>query len=162
MTVQPTNMQPFEKSRKRPKVGDVFVIHIPQAGFLFGRLISTEAVWTHSSSAKGANLVYIYAGSHGSPEATFNDSPDNLLIAPIFTNNLPWSRGYFKTIRNEEIQPHQKLSRHAFKSFSQGKYFDELGRQVLEPQEPIGVFALDSFATIDDQISDALGIPRAS
>ena len=40
-----------------------------------------------------------------------------------------------------------------------GRYFDECGNPLESPVEPVGEFSLQSFRTIDDQVSDALEIP---
>lgn len=50
---------------------------------------------------------------------------------------------------------------HCFLSASRGKYFDDQGHELPGPIEPVGDYRLHSLRTIDDEISDALGIPPA-
>ena len=47
-----------------------------------------------------------------------------------------------------------------FKS-SGNQYFDEYSNKLAKPSSPIGDWGLDSYRTIDDAISEALGIPLA-
>lgn len=41
-----------------------------------------------------------------------------------------------------------------------GRYFDENGNEVRGPIEPVGDYGLHSYRTIDDTVSEALGIDR--
>jgi hypothetical protein len=84
-----------------------------------------------------------------------------LLVAPIVTNRLPWSKGYFETIDSRLLDSTDVLPVNCFLSTSRGLYFDEGGNRLPGPVEPVGDYALDSYKTIDDSVSDALGFPRA-
>jgi len=110
----------------------------------------------------GSNLVYIY--SERGPSATEPDidrlTPDRLLMAPLFINRLPWSRGYFLTVANRPIAPGDLLPQHCFRRFN-GTYLDEQGRTLEGPVEPCGEWGLASFRMVDDGISEALGLPFA-
>ena len=158
----PTNLRVLKASRKRPQSGDLFVLGLPDETYLFGRVVSTEAVWTHAVGALPANLVYIYR--YRSRVAELPDTamlrPGDLLVAPIMTNNLPWSRGYFSTLANLPLGPGDVLPRHCFLSVARHRYYDEWGNELSAPIEPVGDHGLHSFRTIDDQVSDAVGIPR--
>ena len=44
---------------------------------------------------------------------------------------------------------------------SGNQYFDEYSNKLAKPSSPIGDWGLDSYRTIDDAISEALGIPLA-
>ncbi len=85
--------------------------------------------------------------------------PTNLLLPPLMINRLPWSRGYFETIGNLPLGDEDALPRHTFRRFT-GQYFDEYNNQLSQPNEPVGEYGLQSYLTIDDAISDALGYPR--
>lgn len=128
--------------------------------FRFGRVISTEAMagW----SMPGATLVYIFRTTCDAlvapnPHVT---RPDNLLVAPVMTNRLPWSRGYFQTVDQRPLAAEDVLPQHCFRS-SAGRYFDEHATELSGPVEPCGDWGLHSFRTIDDDVSGALGIARA-
>src|SRR5215204_4124589 len=157
-----TNIRVLTPSRKAPKAGDVFVLQLPDGDYLFGRVISADAVWTRAEDAGRANLIYIYRLRSKSKESVPPRSalkPDNLLISPLLINRLPWSRGYFKTIGNLSLDEAEVLPTHCFRD-SRGLYFDEHGKQMPSPQEPVGDWGLASYRVVDDELSEALGIPR--
>ena len=111
----------------------------------------------------GAILVYIYQ-----VQSTTKDLPDRaqlrpsrLLVSPMMTNRLPWSRGYFETIEHVPLDEDDVLGQHCFLSAARGTYHDEKGNELSGRIEPVGDYGLHSFQTIDDEISDALGFERA-
>ena len=157
-----TNILILQRSRKMPHSGDVFAVGLPDATFLFGRVVSTDARWTTADGADPAILIYLYrerSATKAAPDRSVM-RPDRLLFSPIMTNRLPWTRGYFETLANVPLEQDDVLRRHCFLSASRGRYFDDHGNELAGPIEPVGDYALHSFRTIDDQISDAVGIPR--
>src|SRR6267143_4787464 len=152
------NLAVLKKSSRVPERGDIFVT-LPSDGlFLYGRVVSTEAMagW----SMTGCNLIYIYRPRSREKKSIPELLRGQLLVAPMMTNNLPWSRGYFEFIENRELSPMDRLPQHCFKD-SSGRYFDDQCNQLARPVEPVGQWGLHSFHTIDDEISKALGIPLA-
>lgn len=155
-----TNMRVLQPSRVKPRQGDVFVLGVGER-FLYGRVVSTQAMagW----SMPGSILIYLFR-----TESPVTDLPDrsvlgtdNLLVSPMMTNKLPWSRGYFQTVANLPLADGEVLPRHCFQSTA-GRYFDEVATELPGPIEPCGDWGLHSFRTIDDEVSDTLLIPRAS
>lgn len=163
MTEAMTNFRVLKASRKKPQPGDVFAMQLADESFLFGRVISAEAQWTRAKGAGSAVLIYIFREPSNVKAVPDRDvmRPEQLLVSPIMTNRLPWSRGYFETLANVPLAPEEVLPQHCFLSASRGRYFDEHGNELPEPVEPVGDHGLHSFRTIDDQVSDALGMPRA-
>lgn len=159
-----TNMRVLRPSRKAVRPGDLFAIGLPDGTFIFGRVISTDAKWTQAVDAAPAILVYVYRLR--SPAKTLPNvhdlRPDDLLVPPIMTNRLAWTRGYFETLGNIPLAPSDVLPVHSFFSPSRRRYFDDAGNELSAVHEPVGDYTLHSFRTIDDRVSDALGIPRAS
>lgn len=158
-----TNIQILKPSRKKAQPGDVFAVGLPDGTFLFGRVVSTHAQWTLAVDADPAILIYLYRERSAAKAAVPDRSmmrPDRLLVSPIMTNRLAWTRGYFETLANVPLEPNEVLPQHCFLSASRGRYFDDEGNELTGAIEPVGDYALHSFRTIDDQISDALGIPR--
>ena len=76
------------------------------------------------------------------------------------TNRLPWTRGYFEHLTHAILTSESLLAKHCFRS-SGNQYFDEYSNKLSKPSSPVGVWGLDSYRTIDDAISEALGIPLA-
>jgi len=76
------------------------------------------------------------------------------------TNSLPWRKGYFEHLKEAAITPIDRLPRHCFRD-ARGWYFDETGKRLADSVEPIGQWGLQSFRTIDDEISMALSLAEA-
>ena len=83
-----------------------------------------------------------------------------LLVPPLLTNRLPWTKGYFEVIENRPIGALDRLPQHCFADLA-GRCFDERSNPLPGPIEPVGVWGLKSFRTIDDEVSKALGLPLA-
>ena len=152
------NLEVIRPSRKILMSGDVFVFKLKQqpGQFWFGRIIRTD-----SSVGIFKNTILIYLFDFHSAQKTCVPAltTDHLLVPPIHTNKLPWTKGFFEVVTNRQINANEILPQHTFKSFSRGTFFDEYSNPVANPVEPIGGFALHSYKTIDDAISKALGIP---
>ena len=152
-----TNLKILKPCRKFVRPGDIFVFKVNDEPYYFGRVIKTDA--TVGGFPSGV-LVYLYNAS--SPEKTKIPDlrPDNLLLPPLATNRLPWSRGYFETVESRPLAESDVLPVHCFRDWT-GRCLDEAGKPVELPVEPVGEFALQSYRSIDDLLSDALGIERA-
>jgi len=151
------NLRVLKKSRHIPQAGDIFVMQLPDTHYLFGRVINTNA---NPLGVGEAILIYIYDIQMNTPYPIpcFIDS--KLLVPPMMTNRLPWTRGYFEHLTNCILTPENLLTKHCFMS-SRNQYFDEYSNKLSKPSSPVGVWGLDSYRTIDDAISEALGIPLA-
>lgn len=156
VTDSPRLMQSLTATRKRPRVGDLFVLKLEE-GFLSGRVIATDA--TFDPSVSGLNLLYIYRGIepvHPNLQPRYMDA-DALLIPPVITNNQGWLKGYFYTIGNVELTDDQLLPQHCFRGLGDGTYWDEYSNKLARAFPPVGVHALDSYLTIENEIALALG-----
>ena len=154
------NLAILRPSRKRLVTGDVFVMLPPDGRFLFGRVISTTAQWGAGPSLV-ANLVYVFRARSNTKMCPARSEllADRLLFAPLVINRLPWSRGYFETIANLPLGEREVLKQHCFES--NGRYYDDKGHELPVPAEPCGLRGLESFRTVDDSVSTALGITLA-
>jgi hypothetical protein len=154
------NLRVLKPSRRTLQPGDIFRLSSKGEHYLFGRVISTDAV--ASANMIGLNLIYIYRAERRTAEIPSDDelTPSNLLIEPVMTNRLPWSRGYFETVNHRELRDQDRLSVHCFRD-SRGWLFNEHGNPLEKAIEPVGFRGVHSFRTIDDLVSDALGISRA-
>lgn len=150
---------PLESSRKRPRVGDVFVAEI-DSGFIGGRVVAVDAQSSAISESKSL-LLYIYDGIVKSPDVdAISLAPPVLLIPPVITNTVAWSRGYFQTIGNVPLSTDQLLDQHVFRSPSTKELWDERDTRLpatYAGHDYVGVKALDSYLTIEDAVSRALG-----
>lgn len=159
-TAQPrTNIRVLRPSRKAVASGDIFAVGLPDETFVFGRVVTASVAV--GPMGPGSNLIYVYnvRGESLTPNPAAL-TPGNLLIPPLFINRLPWSRGYFQTVLTAPIEPADLLPQHCFYSSARGLYCDEVGSPLAQPVSPCGDWALHSFRTVDDLISDAVGIAR--
>lgn len=152
------NLAALKKSRRAPQEGDIFVMQPPDGQFLFGRVIDTNAR-PFTADWRGV-LIYVYRLRSAVKTPLPELLRGHLLLPPMMTNRLPWSKGYFEHLENRPLLPVDRLPQHCFRDI-RGGYRDQAGNAVPGPVEPVGVFALKSYRTIDDAISEALGIPLA-
>ena len=78
-----------------------------------------------------------------------------LFVGEMFTAT---AMGYFEHVENCPLSAMDRLPQHCFKD-TRGWYFDERSRRLPGAVEPVGEWGVDSYRTIDDEISKALGIP---
>lgn len=108
----------------------------------------------------GAYVVYVYAYRADRPEPDLPSlGPDNLLIPPVFLNQLGWTKGYFLPVGSAPVQTRDRLRRHCFWDVLRSQHRDETG--PVDHREPCGEWGLGNHRTLDDLVSDALGISRA-
>ncbi|WP_332602558.1 Imm26 family immunity protein [Arthrobacter sp. S2(2024)] len=153
-----TNMRILKPTRKKPRLGDVFVLQMPDDKYSFGRVVSTSAM---VGGRIQSQLIYVFEIRSASKDLPARSElrSDHLLVPPMMTNLLPWSRGYLETIAHLPFEPGEVLSQHCFYDSFFQKYVDELGNDLPGPVEPVGELGLQSFRTIDDAVSAGLGIP---
>ncbi len=152
------NMRVLKRSRKRPRVGDVFAFQILDGKYHWGRVVSVSA---KVGGFDNCLLVYIYRTATDTTEKIPNLRTTDLLLGPVATNAQPWSRGYFQFVENQKLDLVDLLQTHCFKAFNSDKFFDDRGDEVSEICEPVGEFGLDSYLSIDDKVSEALGLQLA-
>jgi len=152
------NLRVLKKSRHIPQAGDIFVMQLPDTHYLFGRVININA---NPLGVGEAILIYIYDIQMNTPYPIpcFIDS--KLLVPPMMTNRLPWTKGYFMHLEHRILEKKETLGQHCFLDNIRNCYRDEYGNKIKKCIEPVGVWGLDSYRTIDDAISEALGIPLA-
>lgn len=153
-----TNLQILAPSRKAPKAGDIFVCQPVGRGYFFGRVARTDAKIRYMSDS---NLIYIFAIESGTKTPPERLSAMRLLVPPLMTNRLPWSRGYFETVAHRGFESGERLPFHCFRDHTFKKYWDDDLHELAGKREPCGDYGLHSYRTIDDEISKALGMPLA-
>src|SRR5690349_19008788 len=100
-----TNLKVLRRSQKAPERGDIFMFTPYDDQHLLGRVILADVPQARAPMP-GANLIYLY--KHLFQDASPDQShlrPNELLIAPVWTNRLAWTKGYFQTIKNEPLTP---------------------------------------------------------
>jgi Immunity protein 26 len=161
MTNAQTNLQVLRPSRKKPLAGDIFAMLLPDETHIFGRVIDADITDPRKAPMQGSYLIYVYR--HRSPvkQPDFAElKPDNLLLPPVFSNKMPWTRGYFENVGNAAITSGDVLQRVSYWDAARACFVDS-NRDILPAEvQPAGDWALMSYRWLDDQVSDALGIPK--
>ncbi len=152
------NLAMLEPSRRVLENGDIFVMQPPDGRYLYGRVVDIDAL--AESGMSSCVLVYIYSTRSQLKRSIPRPSLKKLLLPPLITNRLPWTRGYFEFLENRKLTPKDVLPQHCF-STPNDEYFDEKNRRLDAPVEPVGQAGLRSLKSIDDEVSLALGIPVA-
>jgi Immunity protein 26 len=161
MTKPPTNLQVLKPTRKKPQRGDIFVMQVPDDTYLFGRVIDADIMDPQRAPMPGSYLIYVYDTKSQSRRPDLADlTPDGLLLPPVFINKMPWTRGYFETVENATLGPADLLPRVSYWDAARARFVDQDGNALPREVQPCGDWALSSYRWLDDQISDALGIPR--
>lgn len=154
-----TNMKALKKTRKKVNLGDIFSFQILEGKFHWGRVVSLTA---NVGGFNDCVLIYIYKTvTENGQTVPSSLSINDLLLAPIATNELPWKKGYFQLIDNQELTSEDLLEVHCFYDVLFKKNFDDAGNQLDKSYAPCGSYGLDSYTTIDDKISEALGLELA-
>ena len=135
--------------------GDIFVLRPAGRDYYFGRVVR---VGTKLVALPDNVLIYLYDAHGPAKDAIPELRRERLLVAPLVTNRLPFSKGYLEVVGSRPLAPGDVLPVHCFRA-SSGKYYDEHKRPLREKVEPCGELGLHSFRTIDDAVSKALGIP---
>jgi hypothetical protein len=149
------NMEVLKRSKQKPQPGDIFVLKMKEReDYVFGRVISVTA---KIRSMVGCILIYIYNSFSKSKDEIPVLDKENLLIPPRLINQLPWIKGYFEIVDSKPLMDKDVLKQHCFAEFTE-RFYDEQNNQLKERIEPCGEYGLDSYRTIDDDISRVLDI----
>jgi hypothetical protein len=155
-----TNLRVLKRSRKKPLPGDVFAMQLPEQTFLFGRVVGAELEPPRAPMPL-SYLIYVYGERSQSMQPVLDElRPDRLLLPPVFINRMPWTKGYFQTVAHRALSGDDLLSQHCFWDAARSRYVDEHQNVLPQEVQPCGVWGLSSYRWLDDQVSDALGIPR--
>ncbi len=149
------NMKVLSKSRKKPKVGDVFALQVREGEYFFGCVIKTDA---RIFMIENCLLIYIYEATSPSKSTIPLLHRDQLLLPPLFTNYQSWFKGYFETVAQHSLREDDILPQHCFLHLNR-KFYDEYGRELSQAVKPVGEYALQGYRSIDGLISNRLGIP---
>lgn len=102
-----TELLPMQKTRKRPKIGDVFVVQPLRDRYYFGKVLETNIQGTNVMF-EGMVLICLY--DHVSEDRMLPESLDAypLRISPTVVNYQGWLKGYFETVGNIPLSEREK------------------------------------------------------
>ena len=153
---------PQERSRKQPKLGELFQLKLSTGNYLLGRVINTDA--RIGFEEESYLLIYLYSHLFSEIDSEQLDKFDfeakNLLVPPFFSLKKFWTIGYALTIANREIIESEVYPVHYFYDMLYKKYYDENGNLLEPPTEsdtfPIGVCGFGNLTTLDLDIRKVL------
>lgn len=158
LTPNDLNLRVLRRSRPKLKPGDIFALQILPDRFHFGRVIRTD------TEMIGTQVFLIYIFRATSPSR--NDIPqldrNDLLLPPTFVEKGPWTRGFFEVVKEQPLEVNDTHPVHCFVWLSADRFVDEYCEPLPCRSEPCGRYQLSFEGSIDDKISDALGIPRCA
>ena len=103
----------INKSGKKPKEGDIFVIQIFPDCYFYGKVILSNIV-SSNIMMNGMWLVYIYGVVTKGIDIDVELTPQKLLFAPLVINKLGWSRGFLYTIDNQPVTNEELIVDYGF------------------------------------------------
>lgn len=160
MTDPQTNIQILKRSRKKPEVGNIFAMQLPDDTYIFGRVVGAE-LYPPLAPMPLSYLIYVYDLRSPRKQPDLDAlQPGRLLLPPVFINRMPWTKGYFENVAHQEMSPHLLLPQHCFWDVARSRFVDERQNPLPREVSPCGDWGLVSYRWLDDQISDAVGIPR--
>lgn len=146
-----------EGTRKKPKVGDLFVQQLlATRQYVWGLVVNTQA---HSEPATGLLLLYfskVTSPKDDEPPIAVEEFKNNLIIPPVITNRQGWLRGYYKTVRNVTLKEEGILHQHCFEDSLTGLYSNEFDKTLPKRTEPCGLRGVSSFPGIAEFIESQL------
>lgn len=140
-------MIPTNKSRERPKEGSIFLVQPFFNVYYYGKVIQT-----HIQSRD--SCVYDKCATDQSIPEDLNDA--GFLIPPVIINRLPWSRGYFETIKNARVTEREKSMSYGFWSFQKKMFVDVEGMPLTYKPQCWSDYGLASYAVVGEKIQIAL------
>ena len=133
-------------------------MRLPDDTYIFGRVVG---VGSALAPMPLAYPIYVYRGRSVDKQPDLDALlPDRLLLPPVFINRMPWTKSYFGNVAHQELTQHLQLQQYCWDA-ARGRYVDERQDPVPREVQPCADWGLSSYQWLDDEISDALCIPRA-
>ena len=145
----------MSKSRKKPCVGDVFVLQPFSGVFYFGKVIQSD-LQSNDSFIRGMFLIYVYDCSSTKKEIVTDFEDSNFLIAPMIVNKQPWLKGYFETIGNVPVTAQEQAADYGFWDVMKKYYVDIKGEILDTPPKFHSIYGLGSYGIVTKEVFKAL------
>ena len=150
------NLRVLKRSRKPVLLGDIFVLQVRDDEYIFGRVVRTDAM---HMGFKDCVLIYIYKAYSTDKYVIPELDKNELLLPPMLTGPYMWTKGYFQTVENRPMSPHDVFAQHCFYSIRWGgSYMDADNNRLPERIEPCGFYGITVSQGVDREVSQALGL----
>lgn len=146
---------PMKKSRKRPVVGDLFLVQPKDGLFFAGKVLKTE-LESADPFIKGAMLVFLYGQPSYEEKLPEQLDSEKLLIPPFMITNHPWTKGQFVTVENRELTQEEHDLDYGFIQPSRGRYVDEYGNPLEHVPKVYSIYGLCNALFVENRIGEYL------
>ena len=145
----------LQKTSKRPKNGDIFVLCPKKDLYCFGKVIDTN-IKSSNVFLNGMNLIYVYDYFVSEAETEKIEHKD-ILFAEIVNNQL-WYKGYAQTLYNSPVTLTEKNVDIGFLDTVHIKenYVDINGNLIGYIPKIKGVYGLGSYRSVGKEIQKIL------
>lgn len=143
-----------EKSNKKPKKGDVFVLNPGQGVFCFGKVVKTNVV-SRDSFVNGMNLVFIYDYFSQTDKIPTDLESLEILSVQVINNQL-WRKGFAKNTAVSEVTERDTNTDYGFWDTVNQVYVDLSGSPMDHIPKYKGIYGLGSYGSIGKEIHKAL------
>lgn len=152
-----SELLPIKRSRKKPNVGDVFVIQPRESLYFYGKVIEVN---NQFQSIAGVNVAVILVYKKATKKLEMPDYLDSneLLIPPQIVNFTGWTMGYFFTLGNMELTNEEINLDYGFKDTRMADecYRTEEGKELNHKPSIVGIYALGSYGAVAYDVTKAL------
>ncbi len=145
----------MNRSRKKPCIGDMFILQPILGIFYYGKVIKTD-LQSYDSFIRGMFLIFIYDYCSTQKEIVYDLETNNLLIAPQIVNKQPWLKGYFETIGNVEVTSQENNMDLGFWDVLRERYVDINGNPLDVLPRVRSVYGLGSYGIVSKEVYKAL------
>lgn len=155
----------YGRATRQPREGDIVAFSVPEVGWLFGRVASTEARFDPDGLGwSGLIVLYIFCHTRAEPCPPNPLLVSDLLLPPLIVDSEPWTRGFFAKVGSRSFGPGEKLPLHCFmdKTFTTPRYFDEYANEIAERVEPCGDRSLTTLLGIERTVRQHLQLCESS
>jgi hypothetical protein len=157
------------KSRKQPKLGDIFKLRLDDHTFRVGKVLATEVdPYFLRPAAFGLDslslwIVGIYSTTISNADVSSHDVSKTYLVPPCIINRQGWLQGFFETCDNAPMTEFDAETTRYWRDESANAYYDidwlaKSGR-IIEPPDSgklIGRLSIGNHLTIEEQLARTL------
>jgi hypothetical protein len=147
---------PIKRSRKKLKIGDVFVIQPKESLYFYGKVIEVNDKFQGFSV--DAVVIFIYKKNTAKLEMPDYLDPNDLLIPPQIVNLRGWTMGYFYTVGNMELTNDEMNLDYGFKDTRKVKprFLTSMGEELDHEPSIVGIYAIGSYGSTSYEVTKEL------
>jgi hypothetical protein len=140
----------MKASRKKPKVGDIFVVQPLHEIYYYGHVVDTNIQNPTNLFINGMCLIFMYKYKSNEPilPSAMDLEGSGLLFAPTVINYKGWTKGYYLTVGNIPIEQMERKYDYGFWSSTARKYYSTTGEELTHKPEYRDIYGLSSYGYI--------------